>query len=115
MQYFALTDILTRGWTTDAHTTAYSVPHLEYRLKEEAATFDGGVTMVLFFADVDCEQSHAAAEVMAMCQPLMIGGCKNSRKSIDSAKYFLIHSSTAPVVGIVRWNYYPSHDSPIRR
>jgi hypothetical protein len=27
VQYFALTDILTRGWTTDAHTTAYSAPH----------------------------------------------------------------------------------------
>jgi P4 family phage/plasmid primase-like protien len=61
VQYFALTDILTRGWTTDAHTTAYSVPYLEYRLKDEAVSFDGGVTMVLFFADVDCEQSHAAS------------------------------------------------------
>jgi hypothetical protein len=61
VQYFTLTDILTRGWTTDAHTTAYSVPQLRYRLKEEAITSEYGVTMVLFLADVDCEQSHAAS------------------------------------------------------
>jgi hypothetical protein len=60
VRYFALPDVLTRGWTTDAHTTAYSVSHLGYRLKEEAISDDGGVTMVLFIADVDCELSHAA-------------------------------------------------------
>jgi hypothetical protein len=34
---------------------------LGYRLKEEVITSEGGVTMVLFLADVDCEQSHAAS------------------------------------------------------
>jgi P4 family phage/plasmid primase-like protien len=61
VQYFALTEILTRGWITDAHTTGYSMPQLSYRLKEEAITYEGGVVMVLFIADVDCELSHAAS------------------------------------------------------
>lgn len=61
VEYFPLPDILTRRWTTDAHTTAYSAPHLAYRLKDEAITAEGGVTMVLFIADVDCELSHAAS------------------------------------------------------
>ena len=34
IQYFPLTDILTRAWTTDAHTTAYSVEGLSFRLSK---------------------------------------------------------------------------------
>jgi hypothetical protein len=44
---------LTRAWTTDAHTTAYSVQTHPYRLSRDAIQFDGGVVMVLFVADVD--------------------------------------------------------------
>jgi hypothetical protein len=61
VQYFALSDILTRAWTTDAHTTAYSVEAWPYRLSKAAIDLDGGVLMVVFIADVDCEQSHAAS------------------------------------------------------
>jgi hypothetical protein len=59
--YFPLEAILTRAWTTDAHTMAYHVPALPYRLSRDAIRIGGGVTIVLFFADVDCEQSHAAS------------------------------------------------------
>jgi hypothetical protein len=61
VQYFVLSDILTRAWTTDAHTTAYSVEAWPYRLSKAAIDLDSGVLMVLFIADVDCEQSHAAS------------------------------------------------------
>jgi hypothetical protein len=59
--YFPLSDILTRAWTTDAHTTAYSVPSLSSRLSKEAITLDNGVVMVVFFADVDCTRAHTAS------------------------------------------------------
>jgi hypothetical protein len=61
LTYFPIEAILTRAWTTDAHTTAYSVPHLPYRLSRDAVQLGGGVRMVVFIADVDCEQSHAAS------------------------------------------------------
>jgi hypothetical protein len=53
VQYFSIPDILTRAWTTDAHTTAYSVPGLPYRLSRDAIQIGDGVVMVLFVADVD--------------------------------------------------------------
>src|SRR6266850_1339637 len=56
--YFSIDALMTRAWTCDAHTAAYSVETLPYRLKQPAITFDGGVAMVAFLADVDCEQSH---------------------------------------------------------
>jgi hypothetical protein len=61
IQYFPLPDILTRAWTTDAHTTAYSVEGLSFRLSKEAITLASGVVMVVFIADIDCGQSHAAS------------------------------------------------------
>jgi hypothetical protein len=60
VHYYPLEVILTRAWTTDAHTTAYSVEGLPYRLSRDAVQLAGGVAMVLFIADVDCAQSHAA-------------------------------------------------------
>jgi hypothetical protein len=53
VRYFPLDAILTRAWTTDAHTTAYSVERYPYRLSRDAVEFDGGVVMVLFIADAD--------------------------------------------------------------
>lgn len=53
VRYFPLNAILTRAWTTDAHTTAYSVERHPYRLSRDAVGFDGGVVMILFIADVD--------------------------------------------------------------
>jgi hypothetical protein len=61
IQYFPLPDILSRAWTTDAHTTAYSVPSLSFRLSKEAITLENGIVMVVFIADIDCAQSHAAS------------------------------------------------------
>ena len=61
IQYFPLPDILTRAWTTDAHTTAYSVQSLSFRLSKAAITLESGVVMVVFIADIDCAQSHAAS------------------------------------------------------
>lgn len=53
VKYFPLDIILTRAWTSDAHTTAYSVERYPYRLSRDAVEFDGGVIMTLFIADVD--------------------------------------------------------------
>jgi hypothetical protein len=61
VEYFPPDAILTRAWTTDAHTTAYSVPSHPYRLSREAVAFDGGVVMVLFIADVDGPE-HLASD-----------------------------------------------------
>jgi hypothetical protein len=65
--YFSIDALMTRAWTRDAHTAAYSVEALPYRLKQPAITFDGGVAMVAFLADVDCEQSHAASGGQGDC------------------------------------------------
>jgi hypothetical protein len=62
IKYFPLDAILTRAWTTDAHTTAYSVPAWSYRLSHDAVQFDGGVAMVLFIADVDGPDHMASDE-----------------------------------------------------
>jgi hypothetical protein len=61
VQYYPLPDILTRAWTTDAHTTAYSVRSLSFRLSKEAITLESGVVMVVFIADIDCAQAHAVS------------------------------------------------------
>jgi hypothetical protein len=61
IQYFPLDTILTRAWTMDVHTTAYSVEHHPYRLSRDAVQFDGGVVMVLFLADVD-GPTHLASD-----------------------------------------------------
>jgi hypothetical protein len=61
IRYFPLPDILSRAWTTDAHTTAYSVEGLPFRLSKAAITLDNGVVMVVFFTDIDCAQAHAAS------------------------------------------------------
>ncbi len=53
VRYVPLHTILTSAWTTDAHTTAYSVDTRPYRLSGEAVLIDGGVTMVLAIFDVD--------------------------------------------------------------
>jgi hypothetical protein len=53
VRYSSLDAILTKAWTTDVHTTAYSVERHPYRLSRDAVTCDGGVMMVLFVADVD--------------------------------------------------------------
>jgi hypothetical protein len=53
LRYFPLDAILTRAWTSDAHTTAYRVESYPYRLSRDAVAFAGGVVMVLFIADVD--------------------------------------------------------------
>jgi hypothetical protein len=53
VRYFPLDAILTRAWTTDAHTAAYSVPGHPYRLSRDAVQLEGGVVMVLFVADID--------------------------------------------------------------
>jgi hypothetical protein len=60
VRYYPLDAILTRAWTTDAHTTAYCVKALPYRLSKEAINLGGGVVIVLFVADADCAQAHAA-------------------------------------------------------
>jgi hypothetical protein len=60
VHYYPLPDILTRAWTTDAHTTAYCVERWPYRLSKEAVHLDSGVVMVVFIVDVDCTLSHAA-------------------------------------------------------
>jgi hypothetical protein len=59
--YLSLADALTRAYRHDAHFTAYSMPHRPYRLSEQAVNLDGGVMMVLFVVDVDCERSHLAS------------------------------------------------------
>jgi hypothetical protein len=59
--YLSLPDAMTRAFRHDAHFTAYSFPSHPYRLSADAVTIDGGVPMVLFIADVDCEQSHLAS------------------------------------------------------
>jgi hypothetical protein len=61
VRYFPLDAILTRAWTTDAHTTAYSVETHPYRLSRDAVAFDGGVVMVVFIADVDGPE-HVASD-----------------------------------------------------
>src|SRR5688572_30743770 len=61
VRYFPLPDLLTRAWTTDAHTTGYSVEALPYRLSQHAVTLETGVSMVLFIADADCALSHAVS------------------------------------------------------
>jgi hypothetical protein len=61
IRYFPIDAILTRAWTSDAHTTAYSVPDMPYRLSRDAVQLEGGVAMVLFIADVDCTLSHASS------------------------------------------------------
>jgi hypothetical protein len=53
LRYFPLEVILTRAWTTDAHTTGYSVERHAYRLSRDAVQLEGGVVMVLFIADAD--------------------------------------------------------------
>jgi hypothetical protein len=55
VQYFSLPEILTRAWSTDAHITAYSVEAWPYRLSKEAIRLGGGVVMVAFISDADCE------------------------------------------------------------
>jgi hypothetical protein len=62
VRYFPLDAILTRAWTTDAHTTAYSVPGHPYRLSRDAVQLEGGVIMVLFVADVDGPEHTAPDE-----------------------------------------------------
>jgi hypothetical protein len=59
--YLSLADVMTRSFRHDAHFTAYFVPNRPYRLSRDAISIDGGVTMVLFIADIDCEQSHLAS------------------------------------------------------
>ena len=60
--YVELVDALTREYKTDAHTTAYSVPHIERRLRDDALPkLTDGVPMRLFLADVDCPEAHKAA------------------------------------------------------
>jgi hypothetical protein len=59
--YFPLEIILTRAWTSDVHMAGYTVPDLPYRLSRDAVQLGDGVLMVVFIADVDCEQSHAAS------------------------------------------------------
>jgi hypothetical protein len=61
VRYFPLDAILTRAWTTDAHTTAYSVPAWPYRLSRDAVQFEGGVAMVLFITDID-GPNHIASD-----------------------------------------------------
>jgi hypothetical protein len=61
LRYFPLPDILSRAWTTDALTTAYSVQALAFRLSKAAITLKNGVDMVVFFADIDCAQIHAVS------------------------------------------------------
>ena len=61
IQYFPLPDILSRAWTTDAHTTAYSVQSLSFRLSKAAIILKNGVVMVVFFADIDWAQAHAVS------------------------------------------------------
>jgi hypothetical protein len=62
VRYFPLDAILTRAWTTDAHTTAYSVETYPYRLSRDAIQVEGGVVMVLFVADVDGPEHTAPDE-----------------------------------------------------
>jgi hypothetical protein len=61
VQYYSANAILTRAWTTDAHFSAYSVPSLPYHLSRNAVMLAGGVCMVAFLADVNCDQSHKAS------------------------------------------------------
>jgi hypothetical protein len=59
--YRSLADILTRSYKHDAHFTAYSVPSRPYRLSRDAVSLEGGVVMVVFVSDIDCEDAHKAS------------------------------------------------------
>lgn len=61
--YLPIGDVLTTKYSTDAHTAAYSYPRVARRLgTDEALSLDGGIPMVVFFADVD-GPDHKCSEV----------------------------------------------------
>ncbi len=51
--YVPLTDALRDEYPTDAHTAAYSLPDVPYRLRKAAIAHTDGVPMVAWFVDVD--------------------------------------------------------------
>src|SRR5215813_10695185 len=65
--YVPLAMALSERYPYDAHTVAYSVPILPYRLSsaallpEHTSHLPAGVAMVLALFDVDCPMSHRAS------------------------------------------------------
>lgn len=64
IEYMPLSRALTIEHPTDAHAGAYSVPGVPHRLCTDPPAYErveGGVPMVLFHWDIDCDASHKAA------------------------------------------------------
>lgn len=64
IEYMPLSRALTIEHPTDAHAGAYSVPGIPHRLCTDPPAYEriaGGVPMVLFHWDIDCDASHKAA------------------------------------------------------
>lgn len=65
IEYMPLSRLLTLGHAGDAHTAAYSVPQVPYRLGTDPAAYarpevPHGVPMCVLLVDVDCAAAHRA-------------------------------------------------------